>query len=478
MTLDEIAAVTGGRLVNAEPSVTVTGGVEYDSRKIGPGGLFVAFAGERVDGHDYAGKAVGAGAAAVLGTRDTGEPGVVVDEPLAALAKLAHAVLQRLGDLTVVGLTGSSGKTTTKDYIGQLLSRLGETIAPPGSLNNELGFPYTVLRATADTRYLVLEMGARGIGHIRYLTGIARPDVGVVLNVGAAHIGEFGSVEGTALAKGELVEALPAEGVAVLNADDPLVAGMAPRTAARVLPVGESADALVRATQVTLDPAGRASYMLTVAGRSGSVRLPVAGRHQVANTLAAAGVALSLGMPFDDVVAALGEIGIVSSRRMDVFQRPDGGTVIDDSYNANPSSTAAALHALAAMAAGRRTTAVLGYMAELGDFERSGHEEVGRLAAELGVDRIVAVADNARPILDGAGAVEGWTGSAIFAADQAAAIAILEADLGADDVVLVKGSRYRTWDVVDALRPDASGERSEARGRGLGGQSPVEGVRP
>jgi UDP-N-acetylmuramoyl-tripeptide--D-alanyl-D-alanine ligase len=183
-------------------------------------------------------------------------------------------------------------------------------------------------------------------------------------------------------------------------------------------------------------------------------------------------------MPFDDVVAALGEIGIVSSRRMDVFQRPDGGTVIDDSYNANPSSTAAALHALAAMAAGRRTTAVLGYMAELGDFERSGHEEVGRLAAELGVDRIVAVADNARPILDGAGAVEGWAGSAIFAADQAAAIAILEADLGADDVVLVKGSRYRTWDVVDALRPDASGERSEARGRGLGGQSPVEGVRP
>nr|WP_296072704.1 UDP-N-acetylmuramoyl-tripeptide--D-alanyl-D-alanine ligase [uncultured Actinoplanes sp.] len=460
MTLGEIAAITGGRLVNAEPGLPVTGPVEYDSRKIAPGGLFAAFEGEKVDGHDYAAVAMKSGAAAVLSTRDTGEPGVVVHEPLVALASLAHAVVERLDGLTVVGLTGSSGKTTTKDYIGQLLSRMGPTIAPAGSLNNELGFPYTVLQATEDTKFLVLEMGARGIGHIRYLTQIARPDIGVVLNIGDAHIGEFGSREGTARAKGELVEALPADGVAVLNADDPLVAAMAPRTGARVLPVGEAPESLVRATDVTLDDQGRASYTLSAAGRSGNVRLAVAGRHQVANTLAAAGVALSLGMPFDDVVTALGEIGIVSVRRMDVFRRPDGVTVIDDSYNANPSSTAAALHALAAMAAGRRTTAVLGYMAELGDSERAGHERVGRLAAELGVDRVVAVAENARPILDGANGVHGWTGSAIFAADQAAAIEIIQGDLHADDVVLVKGSRYRTWDVVDALRPDA---RSEVR---------------
>src|SRR4051794_34300392 len=456
MTLDEIAKVTGGRLVNAEPSVTVTGGVEYDSRKIGPGGLFVAFEGEQVDGHEYAAKAVAAGAAAVLGTRDTGEPGVVVTEPLEALAKLAQAVVQRLDDLTIVGLTGSSGKTTTKDYIGQLLSRLGETIAPPGSLNNELGFPYTVLQATADTRYLVLEMGARGIGHIRYLTGIARPDVGVVLNIGAAHIGEFGSVEATALAKGELVEALPAEGVAVLNADDPLVAGMAPRTAARVLPVGESADALVRATRVTLDPAGRASYVLGAAGQSGTVRLAVAGRHQVANTLAAAGVALSLGMPFDDLVAALGEIGIVSARRMDVFRRADGVTVIDDSYNANPASTAAALHALAAMAGGRRTVAVLGYMAELGDYERAGHEQVGRLAAELDVGLLVAVGAQAAPIRTGAASVDRWGGESVQVSDQDEATATLGERLRPGDVVLVKGSRYRTWQVVDRLREEAA----------------------
>jgi UDP-N-acetylmuramoyl-tripeptide--D-alanyl-D-alanine ligase len=454
MTLDEIAAVTGGRVVNASTPVTVTGPVEYDSRKVAPGGLFAAFEGEKADGHDFASAAVKAGAAAVLSTRDTGEPGVVVAEPLEALARLAHAVVGRLGDLTVIGLTGSSGKTTTKDYIGQLLSRLGPAIAPAGSLNNELGFPYTVLQATEETRFLVLEMGARGIGHIRYLTDIVRPDVGVVLNVGRSHIATFVSLEGTAQAKGELVEALPAEGVAVLNADDPRVAGMAPRTKARVLLVGESEEAGIRATDVVLDDQGRASFRITAAGRTGQVRLAVAGRHQVGNTLAAAAVALSLGMEFDDVVAALGGIGVVSVRRMDVFKRPDGVTVIDDSYNANPSSMAAALRALASMAGGRRTIAVLGYMAELGELERSSHEEMGRLAAELGVDRLVVVAENARPILDGAAGSDGWAGEALFAADQAAAIGIVKSDLRADDVVLVKGSRYRTWDVVDALRPE------------------------
>jgi UDP-N-acetylmuramoyl-tripeptide--D-alanyl-D-alanine ligase len=457
MTLGEIAEHTGGTLVNASPSLAVTGGVEYDSRKVGPGGMFVAFEGEQVDGHRFAAGAVEAGAAAVLSTRDTGAPGVVVAEPLAALAALARQVVARLPELTIVGLTGSSGKTTTKDYLGQLLSRIGPTIAPAGSLNNELGFPYTVLQATGSTRFLVLEMGARGIGHLRYLCDIARPRVGLVLNVGAAHLGEFGSVEATARAKGELVEALEPAGVAVLNADDPLVAGMASRTAARVVLTGESPAAAVRATGVTLDPLGRAAYRLEFAGRTGEVRLAVSGRHQVANTLAAAGVALSLGMPFPEVTAALGEVGIVSGRRMDVFTRPDGVTVIDDSYNANPSSTAAALHALAATA-GKRHIAVLGYMAELGEHERAGHEEVGRLAAELGVDRVVAVADNARPVLDGAARCAGWTGEAVFAADQAAALAVVEGDLQAGDVVLVKGSRYRTWDVADGLRPSSPEE--------------------
>jgi UDP-N-acetylmuramoyl-tripeptide--D-alanyl-D-alanine ligase len=325
-------------------------------------------------------------------------------------------------------------------------------VAPAGSLNNELGFPYTVLQADEKTRFLVLEMGARGVGHIRYLTDIVRPSVGVVLNVGAAHIGEFGSVEGTALAKGELVEALPSSGVAVLNADDALVAAMAARSGARVLLVGEAEAADLRASEVSVDSSGRASYVLKSGLDVGTVRLGVAGRHQVANSLSAAAVALTAGMAFDELVTALGEVGIVSGRRMDVFERPDGVTVIDDSYNANPSSTAAALHALAAMGAGKRTTAVLGYMAELGEHEVSGHAEVGRLAAELGVDRLIAVAENARPILDGAAEVGAWRGAAHFAADQAAAIEILRNDLRADDVVLAKGSRYRTWDVADWLR--------------------------
>ena len=435
MTLGEIAAITDGTLVNADPATVVSGPVEYDSRKITADGLFVAFAGEKVDGHEFV------GASPYLGTRDIGKPGIVVTDQLAALAALARASVTRLTGLTVVGLTGSSGKTTTKDYIGQLLSRLGPTIAPAGSLNNELGFPYTVLKATAETRYLVLEMGARGIGHIKYLTEVAPPRIGLVLNVGVAHVGEFGSVERTAVAKGELVEALPADGVAVLNADDPLVAGMASRTSARVVFFGETESASVRATDVELDERGRASYLLN----GHPVRLAVAGRHQVSNTLGAAAVALELGMPLSEVAAALGEVGIVSGRRMDVFDRPDGVTVIDDSYNANPSSTAAALRALATIGAGRRTIAVLGYMAELGSHERDGHMEIGRLAAELGVDRVIAVSP-ADPILEGYGGGE-------LAPDQAAAIAMLR-DLEKGDVVLVKGSRYRTWDVVDSLRPE------------------------
>ena len=456
MTLDEIAAITAGHLVNADPAATVTAGVEYDTRALRPGGLFVAFVGERVDGHDFAANAIQAGAAGVLGTRDTGQPGIVVEDPLRALAALATVVVRRLPELTIVGLTGSSGKTTTKDYIGQLLGHLGETVAPAGSLNNELGFPYTVLKAGPTTRFLVLEMGARGPGHIRYLTDMAGPRIGVVLNVGAAHLGEFGSVEGTARAKGELVEALGEDGVAVLNADDPLVAAMASRTAARVVLVGESPAAAVRATDVTLDERGRAAYTLHTPAGSAPVRLTVTGRHQVGNTLAAAAVALEAGLAPAAVAAALGTVGIVSGRRMDVFDTTDGVTVIDDSYNANPSSTGAALRSLAALGQGRRTTAVLGYMAELGAFETSGHAEVGRLAAELGVDRLIAVAENAAPILDGAATVPAWKGEAVLAADQAAAVAVLRGDLRPGDVVLVKGSRYRTWEVADALRADAA----------------------
>jgi UDP-N-acetylmuramoyl-tripeptide--D-alanyl-D-alanine ligase len=371
------------------------------------------------------------------------------------MAALARAVVPRLPDLTIVGLTGSSGKTTTKDMVAQLLAELGPTVAPAGSLNNELGYPYTVLQSTVDTRYLVLEMGARGLGHIRYLAGIARPHVGVVLNVGVAHIGEFGSQEQIAAAKGELVEALPPEGLAVLNADDPLVAAMANRTAARVVSVGEADSAQVRAVDVTLDERGRASYTLVTPEGDAPVTLAVPGRHQVGNALAAAAVAREAGMPLSTLADALGRLRLVSTRRMDVFDRADDVTVIDDSYNANPASTAAALRALTAMARGRRAIAVLGYLAELGGYERAGHEEVGRLAAELGVDLLIAVGTPAAPILDGAAAVASWEGKSVQVTEQEEAVALLREQLRPGDVVLVKGSRYRTWVVADALRETA-----------------------
>ncbi|GIF68068.1 UDP-N-acetylmuramoyl-tripeptide--D-alanyl-D-alanine ligase [Asanoa ishikariensis] len=457
MRLDEVAAAAGGRLVGADPAATVSGPVEYDSRKPTAGGLFVAFPGEKVDGHDFAAAAVADGAVAVLGTRPVeGVPMVLVDDPLAALAGLARASLSRLPDLCVIGLTGSSGKTTTKDLVAQLVARLGPTVAPAGSLNNELGFPHTVLKADEQTRYLVLEMGARGAGHISYLAGIATPRVGVVLNVGTSHIGEFGSVDNIAAAKGELAEAVPVDGVAILNADDERVRKMAVRTRGRVVLVGESPDADVRADEVTMDSQGLASYTLRVARGSVPVRLRVPGRHQVGNSLAAAAVARELGMPLRELGEALGELTLRSARRMDVFERPDGTTVIDDSYNANPASMAAALRALATIGEGRRTVAVLGYMAELGEFERAGHEEVGRLAAELGVDRVVVVGEAAVPIHDGAIAHQGWEGRSVVVGDQAAAIESLRADLRPGDVVLVKGSRYRTWDVVDSLRENGT----------------------
>ncbi|MBM0259164.1 UDP-N-acetylmuramoyl-tripeptide--D-alanyl-D-alanine ligase [Micromonospora sp. 4G55] len=452
-----------GRLVGADPAARVTGPVEFDSRKVTAGALFVAFPGEKVDGHDYATGAVDAGAVAVLGTREVpGVPMVLVGDALTAMGRLARAVVDRLPQLTVIGLTGSSGKTTTKDLIAQLTVRLGPTVAPPGSFNNELGHPYTALQATPETRFLVMEKGARGIGHVRYLCDVVPPRISVVLNVGVAHIGEFGSVENIALAKGELVEALPADGLAVLNADDPLVDAMAARTGARVVRYGEAAHADVRAVDVSLDDRGRPSYTLVTPEGSAPVRLGLTGRHQVSNSLAAAAVARELGMPLAEVAGALGELGLVSTRRMDVFDRSDGVTVIDDSYNANPASMAVALRALAGMRREGRIFAALGYMAELGDFERDGHREVGRLAAELGVDRLLVVGEPAAPIHEGATAVSDWGGESVLLTDQAAAVEVLRSELRPGDVVLVKGSRYRTWEVADALRAEAAGDGAAA----------------
>jgi UDP-N-acetylmuramoyl-tripeptide--D-alanyl-D-alanine ligase len=432
-----------------DSAVEVTGPVVIDSRKVGPGALFVAFAGERVDGHEFAARAVQDGAAAVLAARPVGVPAIVVDDVQSALGALARHVLERLG-ATVVALTGSAGKTSTKDLVAQLLQRLAPTVWTPGSLNNEIGLPLTVLSADATTRHLVLEMGARGVGHIRYLTGLTPPRIGMVLNVGSAHIGEFGSRERIAEAKGEMVESLPAEaegGIAVLNADDPLVLAMASRTKARVVTFGESEQADVRAENVRLNDRGQAVFGLRTPTGYADVTLRLYGEHHVSNALAAAAVASELGMPAGEIATALSEAGSLSHWRMEVTERPDGVTVVNDAYNANPESMRAALRALAAMgrsaqARGGRTWAVLGKMAELGEQSLSEHDAVGRLAVRLNVSKLVAVGGTEAAWLQMGAYNEGsWGEESVHVSDAEAAIDLLRSEVRPGDVVLVKASR-------------------------------------
>ncbi len=460
LTAAEVAAAVGGRvaipvLSQAKVEVEVTGPVVTDSRHVIEGCLFVAIKGGRVDGHEFASAARVAGAALVLADRPiAGVPCVVVDDTVAALGRLASAHLARLAQTgdgpLVVAITGSSGKTSTKDLLARVLAVDAPTVAPPGSYNTEVGVPLTVLRADEATRYLVLEMGARGRGHIAYLCGIAPPRVGIVLNVGLAHAGEFGTKRATAAGKSELVQAVPADGVTVLNADDELVAGMRSLSRAPVVTFGSIGD--VRSRDVRLDDRGRASFVLVCPGGAARVSLRLHGRHQVDNALAVAATATSLGMEVATVAAGLTAATPTSRWRMEVADRVDGVTVINDAYNANPESVRAALEALVAIASGpvagraagrrRRSWAVLGEMLELGSHAVREHEAVGRLAATLGIDRIVAVGPGAEPIQRGAtGAAAGPPITASYVPNAEAAITLLEAELRPGDVVLVKASR-------------------------------------
>ncbi|MDG9709943.1 UDP-N-acetylmuramoyl-tripeptide--D-alanyl-D-alanine ligase [Streptomyces sp. DH10] len=442
LSLAEIAEVVGGQTHDIpDPTVQVTGPVVRDSREAGPGSLFVAFAGERVDGHDFAAAVVEAGAVAVLGTRPVGVPAIVVDDVQDALGALARHVVRRLG-ATLVALTGSAGKTSTKDLIAQVLQRKAPTVFTPGSLNNEIGLPLTALSATEETRFLVLEMGARGIGHISYLAGLTPPKIGLVLNVGSAHIGEFGGREQIAQAKGELVEALPEDGTAVLNADDPYVRAMASRTKAKVILFGESDEADVRAENVRLTDTGQPAFRLHTPSGASDVTMRLYGEHHVSNALAAAAVAHELGMSADEIAVALSEAGSLSRWRMEVTERPDGVTVVNDAYNANPESMKAALRALAAIGKGRRTWAVLGKMAELGDEALAEHDAVGRLAVRLNVSKLVAVGGREAAWLQLGAYNEGsWGEESVHVSDAQAAVDLLRSELRPGDVVLVKASR-------------------------------------
>ncbi|PZG48861.1 UDP-N-acetylmuramoyl-tripeptide--D-alanyl-D-alanine ligase [Spongiactinospora gelatinilytica] len=446
MSLGRVAEIVAGKLHEIpDPSMLVAGPVIVDSRRVVPGSLFAAFRGERADGHDHAVAAVGSGAAAVLASRPVPAPAIVVDDVQAALNALTHWTARAIPAVTRIGITGSCGKTSTKDLLGQILDRLGPTVATQGSQNNEIGVPLTVLSATTATRYLVLEMGARGIGHLRHLTGMVPLDVAVVLNVGTAHAGEFGSRQATAQAKGELVEALDTDGAAVLNADDPLVAAMEARSAAPVVWYGRGSSAQVRAIDVRIT-GGRPRFELHTPEGRATVELPLVGEHHVSNALAAAAAAFRLGMPTGQIAEALSTAAATSGSRMQVHERPDGVTIVDDAYNANPDSMAAALQALVSMAAGRRTIGVLGDMRELGAESAGQHRAVGELAARLGVDIVVGVgAWEAAAIV--AGAADGGT-TAHLVDGQQAALRLLSQVVREGDVVLVKASHGAALDAL------------------------------
>lgn len=447
MDLAEIARAVGGTVAAEHAEVLVTAPASLDSRAVPRGGLFVALAGERADGHDYVAGAMASGAVAVLASRPLEEPHVLVSDVTVALGRLARHLLGRLAENgeapTVLAMTGSQGKTGTKDYLAQVLGVVQPTVATAGNNNNELGVPLTVLRADASTRHLVVEMGARGIGHVAELCEIAPPDVAAVLNIGSAHVGEFGSRENIAVAKGEIIEALTGAGTAVLNADDDLTRAMRPRTRAHVLTFGLAQDADVRAVDVSMDVMGRPAFTLTHAGRRAQVVLTHIGAHQVSNALAAAAMALAVGLDLDLVAHALGTTGNFSRWRMEPHVRGDGLLVVNDAYNANPESMRAALEALEHIGSSRRgrAIAVLGEMRELGDDALAGHRGVGRDAALHHVDVLVTIGDAAAAMSEGALSVPAWGGEVIVTASREEASRWLRENVVASDAVLVKASR-------------------------------------
>jgi len=452
LSIEEIAQITGASLdAVPDPRAVVAGPVVIDSRQVVPGALFAALPGERADGHDFAAAAAAAGAVITLGTRPTGAPALIVADVPAALGLLARAVVDRLPALVIAGITGSAGKTTTKDLAAQLISTMGPTVAPQNSFNNEIGHPLTVLRADTRTRYLIAELSARGPGHIAALCRMSPPSLGVVLCVGNAHAGEFGGVEQVAAAKSELPQALPAGGVAVLNADDPLVSAMASRTAARVVTFGRSAPAGVLASAVSLDELSRPRFTLEMPDGSANVALRLHGEHNITNALAAAALAGQLGMDVGAIAAGLSHAQARSRWRMEVTHRPDGVIVVNDAYNASPEAVTAALDAVRVMAAGRRAYAVLGRMAELGERSREFHEQAGMVAARTGLAGLIAVGDEAAPMLAGAKAIAGPDGQA--------ALAALDERLRPGDVVLIKASRAAG---LQTIAMELAGGSSEA----------------
>ncbi|MFJ6652686.1 UDP-N-acetylmuramoyl-tripeptide--D-alanyl-D-alanine ligase [Microbacterium sp. NPDC091313] len=454
LTLQQLSDAVHGDLRLAPgdtPDTIVSGAVDTDSRLIEPGGVFVAKPGEVTDGHEFVEAALARGAVLAIVERPVASAltQIVVADAVAALADLAREVVARVraaGELRVVGITGSNGKTTTKNLLARILEGEGETVAPRASFNNEVGAPLTMLRVTERTRYLVCEFGASGPGAIARLAGLVTPDIGIVLMVGMAHAGGFGGIEGTFRAKSELVRAVRPGGLAVLNADDPRVAAMAPLAAEGDVAVrwfGRGSDAAhaadVRADDVEVSAAGTTAQ-LSIDGETRPLRLQVIGEHHIMNALAAIAAATALGVSAADAVARVETVEIAERWRM----QPLGSErvrILNDAYNASPDSMSAALRTLAQITRpGERTVAVLGAMSELGEYSDDEHDRIGLLAVRLNIQRIVVIGDAARRMFLEAIAQGSWDGEAVFFRDADAAYDYLMGELRDGDRVLVKSS--------------------------------------
>lgn len=451
LTLDRVAALAGGRCDG--DGARVVEHVATDTRTMPAGALFVALTGER-DGHEFLSDAAARDAAAAIVREDAEVPdgmtAIRVADPFAALNALAAGVREAI-KARVIAITGSNGKTCTKDFTAAILSAAVPTVKSHASFNNEIGVPLTILSVRDDTEALVVEIGARGVGHIESLMPLVRPDISIVTNVGHAHAGMFGSLDAVAQGKGEIVEGLPADGVAILNADDERVAAMAARTRARVVTFGQSEGARVRAAAIALDDDARARFTLVCDAGEVEVALPVPGEHMVSNALAAAAAALQFGISPEAIAGALAAAE-TSPHRMRILEAPGGWRIVDDAYNASPQSMVAALKTLARLGRGHRTWAVLGHMAELGDVSAEEHDRAGRLAVRLGIGRLVTVGREAQPMHEAA-RLEGMSpDDATLVDDADAAASLVRAHIQPGDVVLIKASRVAGLErVVEAL---------------------------
>jgi UDP-N-acetylmuramoyl-tripeptide--D-alanyl-D-alanine ligase len=448
LSLADITSIVGGRLISSPypADALVHGTVHTDSRLVEAGSLFFALPGDVTDGALYAGAAEANGAVLVIAEREleVACAQIIVANGVEALAALAAAVVERVrrrGTLSVVAITGSNGKTTTKNLLRAILSAEAPTVAPEGSFNNHVGAPISMLGIDESTRYLIVEMGASGAGEIAKLVSIARPDIGIVLKVGLAHLGEFGGIDAVQRAKSEMVTDLPATAVALLNADDDRVAAMEGSTDAEVRWFGLAASADVRAEDIEATANGT-GFTLVVGDLRMPVRLGILGEHHVLNALAALSAARELGIDLARAVAAIEAVPRAERWRMELLRSSSGAIIINDAYNASPDSMAAALKTLAQIREPHnRSIAVLGEMAELGEYSDEEHDRIGRLVVRLNVQKLIVVGHAARHIHNAAGLEGSWDGESVLVETAEEAYDLLREELREGDIVLVKSSK-------------------------------------